>query len=209
MELDEMKRRMQERPVPPDLNDTNDPAGLQRLMDAVRAEDAREMRLRRRTRIFFLAAGIFYSGLLGLTAFAPPDDPTGDARFVLGLFGGVSLAIGYREHRRMRRIAAADPTMPALAFLDTLAPRYIFDWTAESVLAVLLAAGVGMGLVRGIERYILGSMVPDRWLVIGAIALAGALIGLFLSRSLWRRDKGAILRDIEAMRGRLAGPEER
>ena len=203
-----MKRRMQERTAPPDADERAGSDGLAHLMAAVRTEDAREIRLRRRTRIFFLVAGIFYTGLLALTAFAPPDDSPGDARFVLGLFGGVFLAIGYREQRRMRRIASADPTMPAMAFLDTLAQRYVFDWPVESALAVVLAAGVGMGLVRGIERYITGSLLPDRWLVIGAITLAGALIGLFLMYMLWRRDKGSILHDITAMRARLAGSNE-
>lgn len=204
MELDELKRKIQQQAAPVNAQDGG--ADLQRLLATAHREDERDLRLRRRTRVVFLIAGVFYTSLLALTVFAPPDDPSGDARWVLGIFGGIFLTIGYREDRRMRTILSADHTMPAVDFLGTFARRYKFDWPIETILVLFLAAGVAMGLVRGIERYILGSLIDGRWYIIAGLTAAWAFLGLVLTWLHWNRGKGVILREIRETHDRLAGP---
>ncbi len=156
MELEQMKEQFKRVAAPVDVAARGPAAGdrsLDGLIETMKALDARDLALLRRSMVFFAVAAVFYLGLFVLTFIAPPDDRPGFHRAVLGLIGLALTGIGLRIRMMVRELSAVDYGEPVLQFLDKVEKRIRFVRREDLAFAIpfslILAVAANAGIHVG------------------------------------------------------------
>jgi hypothetical protein len=194
MDLEQMKEQFKRVAAPADgagRGPVPRDRSLDGLIETMKALDARDLALLRRSLVFFAVAGVFYLGLFVLTFIAPPDDQPGFHRAILGLIGLALTGIGLRIRMMVRELSAVDYGEPVLEFLAKVEKRIRFvrkeDLVVAIPLSLILAVAATLGFMSAAERYFpsLDRMVPLEIMVV-ILAWATA-VGWGLRRKQWRK----------------------
>ena len=194
MDLEKMKERFRQVAAPVEAaagGAAPENRSLDGLIETMKALDARDLQLLRRSMGFFAVAAAFYLGLFVLTFIAPPDDRPGFHRAILGLLGLAFTGIGLRIRLKVRELSAVDYGEPVLEFLAKVEKRIRFVRKEDLVFAIplslILAVAATLGFMSAAERYFpsLDRMVPLEIMVV-ILAWASA-VGWGLRKKQWRR----------------------
>jgi hypothetical protein len=191
MDLEQMKARVKSVSAPVSAGSGGDRRGLDGFVAVMKELDARDLRLLRRSMVFFAIAAVFYLGLFVLTFIAPPDDRPGLHRAILGIIGLAFAGIGLRIRLMVRNLSSVDYAEPAVKFLLRAEKRMRFVRRQDLVfflpLSLLLAIGATLGFMAAAERYFPSLGQPVSLVIMVVIFSWAGAIGWVLRWKTWRR----------------------
>ena len=191
MEIDDLKERYRQVAAPGGGDRPQGDHALNGLIDRLKALDAADLRILRRSFVFFAVAGVFYLALFVLTFIAPPDDRPEYHRVVLGLIAFALTLIGFRIRQKVRELTAVDYGEPVLEFLRKAERRIRFVRVEDLVyvipLSLVLAVAATLGFMAAAERYFpsLDRIVAVE--IMAVIVAWGAAVGWMMRRKQWRQ----------------------
>jgi hypothetical protein len=214
MDLEQMKERFKQVAAPAEAaagGAAPENRSLDGLIETMKALDARDLALLRRSMVSFAVAAVFYLGLFALTFIAPPDDRPGFHRAILGIIGLALTGIGLRIRMMVRELSAVDYGEPVMEFLAKVEKRIRFvrkkDLAYALPLSLILAVAATLGFMSAAERYFpsLDGVVPLEIMVV-ILAWASA-VGWGLRRKQWRK-RLPVLQEARRLRDLLRHGEE-
>jgi drug/metabolite transporter (DMT)-like permease len=212
MDLNEMRNQVKKVKAPREDQKISGNRSVEELIAAVKVEDARDNKQFRRSKVFFLAAGVIYVAIFLLTFIAPPDNSPNLHRMILSLFAFVFLSLAMYSRMKSRRLTGLDYAAPASAFLENVEKRYRIVRIKGLMFVIpyllILVVTCDLASKTAMERYF-PSLEPKVGTVLTAVYFVIVLIvALLLGWKDWKRRKEPLLREAREMRIHLSNENQ-